>query len=315
VETRHLITFRRIAEVESFTEAARQLGYSQSTVSAHVQALEEAVGGPLFDRSGRRPRLTEIGCRLRDLSEEILSLEDRVRGLGCEGAAPSGELRIAAGESVTVARLGEVLTAYRRNFPSVSLSLRNSFCAVMIDWILRGEADLAVVIMPPLNHADLEVRTLSEEEMVFVAAPWTEPDALVRALETGRMEEGFIFTERGCSYRIAVEHFFRSRGLVPERTMELWSMEAIRRCVQSGLGFSLVPRMYVAEDLRRGTIRELEAPPLGEVFRIQLAWRRNRRLSAAAREFVRIARENARTWAGAAGEGTLPDAPAPASSA
>jgi DNA-binding transcriptional LysR family regulator len=178
----------------------------------------------------------------------------------------------------------------------------------MIDWILRGEADLAAVIMPPLNHPDLEVRTLSEEEMVFVGAPWADEGALLAALETGRLEEGFIFTEQGCSYRIVVEHFFRSRGLVPERTMELWSMEAIKRCVQSGLGISFVPRMYVEGDLRRGTLRELAAPLLGEVFRIQLAWRKNRRLSPAAREFVRIARENARSWSGTA-EKDLPPVP------
>lgn len=296
VDTRHLITFKRIVEVGSFTEAARRLGYSQSTVSAHVQALEEAVGGELFDRRGRRLRITETGSRLLGLAEEMLIVEDRMRGLGSEAAEPSGELRIATAESVTVSRLGGILSAYRRDYPAVSLSLRHTICSEMFRLTLRGEVDLALPIMPPLNHADLEIRTLSEEDMVFVGSPRTGTDAVLSALDSGRLEEGFIFTEPGCSYKRAVEHFFSSRSVVLAHTMELSSMEAIRRCVLSDLGISLVPRMWVGRDLKEGILRELAAPPLGEVFRIQLIWRRNRRLSPAAREFVRLAMEDSRTW-------------------
>ena len=90
METRFLTTFRTIASLESFTLAARQLGYSQSTVSAQIRSLEAETGARLFERTGRKLRLTESGTRLLELSGDILSLETKVRGLSSEGSGPSG---------------------------------------------------------------------------------------------------------------------------------------------------------------------------------------------------------------------------------
>lgn len=298
METRHLTTFLAIVERGGFTEAARRLGYSQSTVSAHIQALEETVGAPLFDRKGRRLGLTEEGSRLRALAEEMLALEARIGALGERGREPSGSLRVGAAESVTVARLGEVLALYRQSFPSVALSLTNASCAQIVEDVLKGETDLAALIMPLVRHPDLEVAILSREAMVFVGSARTERDALLRGLATGNLEEGFLFTEQGCSYRITVESLFRRQGLVPGRVMAFSSVEAIKRCVQSDMGLSFLPRLYIEEELREGTLRELEAPPLEEVFLIQLAWRKKRPLSAAARAFIDLARERALRWDG-----------------
>lgn len=315
METRHLATFLSIVERGGFTEAARRLGYSQSTVSAHIQALEETVGAPLFDRKGRRTGLTEEGSRLRPLAEEMLALEERIGSLGERGGEPSGALRVGAAESVTVARLGEVLALYRQSFPSVSLSLTNASCAQIVEDVLRGETDLAALIMPLVRHPDLEVVVLSREAMLFVGSARTERNALLKGLATGRLEEGFLFTEQGCSYRITVESLFRRHGLVPGRVMAFSSVEAIKRCVQSDMGLSFLPRLYIEEELREGTLRELEAPPMEEVFLIQLVWRKRRPLSAAARAFVDLARARAERWDGNVAEtieevnGELPGGP------
>jgi DNA-binding transcriptional LysR family regulator len=296
VETRFLATFRTTATLESFTLAARQLGYSQSTVSAQIRALETETGTPLVDRSSRRFRLTDAGMRLLDISGDILTLETKVREIASGTAEPSGELRISAVESLIVVRLRETLAIFRKLCPRVRVCLRNSVCVETVDTVVHGDVDLAFVIMPPLKHPDLEIVPLKTEEMVFVAPGGTDENLLVRALELGRLDECFIFTEPGCTYRIVVEHFFRERGILPESRMELWSMDAIRRYVEDGFGISFMPRMYVAESARRGTLTILNAPTPEETFRTQLAYRKRCDLSPAAQEFVRLVLDAAGRW-------------------
>ena len=296
MDTRILTTFRRIVTSGGFSSAASELGYAQSTVSVHIQTLEETLGGPVFDRAGRKPVLTHLGKELLGLSEEMLRLEERVKSLASGSSEPSGELNVATGESVMVSRLGEPLARFKQRYPHVVLRMRNSYCPAMIDWVLRGESDLAVLIMPPLNAPDLETRPLRREEMVFVAAPGKDRNLLLDALDRGKLDECFIHTEQGCSYRVFIENFFRSKGLVLEKTMELWSMEGIKKCVQSGLGISFVPLMYVRGALADGSLEQLAAPPLEESFVIQAAWRKTGALSPAAREFLAILEEDALPW-------------------
>ena len=296
METRFLTTFRAIASLESFTLAARQLGYSQSTVSAQIRSLEAETGAQLFDRTGRKLRLTDTGTRLLELSENILSLETKVRGLSSEGSGPSGELRIAAVESLIVVRLRNILATFREACPNVCVSLHNSVCVETVDSVVHGEVELAFVIMPPLRHPDLDVLPLATEEMVFVASANADDDLLLRALACGRLEDCFIFTEQGCTYRIVVEHFFRERGVIPGRRMEMWSMDAIRRYVESGFGISFMPRMYVEEAIRRGALKILKAPRIEETFCTQLLRKKRCDLSFAACELVRIAQKSAGGW-------------------
>ena len=296
METRFLTTFRTIASLESFTLAARQLGYSQSTVSAQIRSLEAEAGARLFERTGRKLRLTDTGARLLELSENILSLETKVRELSSERSGPSGELRVAAVESLIVVRLRDILARFRKVYPNVCVSLHNSVCVETVDSVVHGEVELAFVIMPPLRHPDLDVLPLATEEMVFVASANVDEELLLRALACGRLEECFIFTEQGCTYRIVVEHFFRERGVIPGHRMEMWSMDAIRQYVENGFGISFMPRMYVEESIRRGAMKILKAPRLEETFCTQLLRKKRCNLSPAACEFVRIAQKAAAGW-------------------
>ncbi len=296
METKLLATFHKIVTTGGFSKAAAELGYAQSTISAQIQALEESLGGAVFERTRKKVFLTSLGKELLNLSEEMLSLEERICSLSSGSSLPEGELNVAAGESVLVARLGNTLARFREAYPQVTLRMQNSCCPVMIDWVLRGERDVAVLIMPPLNHPDLETLVLHEEEMVFIGPPKKDTNLLMKALRGGKFSECFIHTEQGCSYRVFLEHFLRSRGVVPERTMELWSMEGIKKCVQSGLGISFVPLMYVRDALEEGSLTRLAAPPLKETFVIQGIWRKNGRISRASQKFLGLLEEDARSW-------------------
>jgi DNA-binding transcriptional LysR family regulator len=105
-------------------------------------------------------QLTETGSRLLAYSTEILRTYEKIENMPHEQAAVSGELKIAAPESLTVYRLGPVLREYRRTFPQVSIKLSNATCGDNKRALLNGDADIAFMMWPELQETDLIVNTL-----------------------------------------------------------------------------------------------------------------------------------------------------------
>ena len=100
MDPRQLVTFRTVANLSSFTHAASALDYAQSSVSAHVQALEKELGVPLFDRAGRRVVLTEAGQRMLEYANRILRLTDEARDAVRYQDEPIGTLVLSATETM-----------------------------------------------------------------------------------------------------------------------------------------------------------------------------------------------------------------------
>src|SRR5262245_13626548 len=122
MELRQLLTFQTIAETGSFTRAAERLGYVQSNVTAHIQALEGELGVVLFDRLGRQVRLTLAGRRLLDYAGRILTLADEA----CDAVshALSGEVLISAPETLCAHRLPVLLRLARSELPHAQVIFR-----------------------------------------------------------------------------------------------------------------------------------------------------------------------------------------------
>ncbi|MDZ4627338.1 LysR family transcriptional regulator, partial [Bacillus cereus] len=128
MEIRHLITFRTIVDVGSYTNAAIKLGYTQSTITSHIQALEKEIGGQLFSYVKRELKLTALAKELIPLVDELLHSYKRISELRNHKNKVSGELRIAAPESLTISRLGPILREYSIKYPDVKIILSNGTC-------------------------------------------------------------------------------------------------------------------------------------------------------------------------------------------
>ncbi|MEH7549439.1 LysR family transcriptional regulator [Neobacillus vireti] len=128
MEIRHFVTFKKVIEFGSFTQAAEHLGYTQSTVTSHIQALEKQIGAPLFERMGRKIMLTDVGKKMMPYTQEILDTYSKIESIASEEKDVRGELKIAAPESLTVYRLEPILREYRNKFPHVSINLSNATC-------------------------------------------------------------------------------------------------------------------------------------------------------------------------------------------
>ncbi len=249
--------FRSVARVGSFTKAAEMLDYAQSSITAQVQSLEEELGNRLFERLGRKVVLTKEGEKLLTYADQILKLSAEAREVISGSAAPRGTLSIGAPESLCVYRLPELLQNYRKLYPAVEIVLKIGTCIDFINWLRNNEIDVAFFLEREINIQDLIVKILFDEPLVMLAGAG---HTLTRKDQVGLEDlhgEYLILTERGCSYRAVFEAMMNEAGVQPSSTLEFGSVEAIKKCVISGLGITLLPRVAVEVELAGGQLIDI----------------------------------------------------------
>lgn len=239
----------------SYTNAAVKLGYTQSTITAHIQALEEGLGGEVFTYVKRELKLTSLGKELLPLVDELLHSYNRISQMKNRDKV-SGELRIAAPESLTISRLGPILKEYLTRYPDVKLILSNGTCGQNQKDLMSGHVDVAFMVWTKLESDDCVHHELHHEEIVFVTAP-----GKIQSFDEYKQNgtAGFFITnEEGCSYRSMFERYLANQKLPAFQTMELWSLEAIKKAVMSGLGFAALPYVTVKDEVEQGLLNIME---------------------------------------------------------
>src|SRR5687768_17710567 len=109
MELRLLATFEKVADVLSFTRAAADLGYAQSSVTSQIRALESSLGVDLFERLGSRIRLTEAGERLLPYARRMIDLAEEAQAAVTGADEPAGTITVGTMESLTSYRLPPLL--------------------------------------------------------------------------------------------------------------------------------------------------------------------------------------------------------------
>lgn len=249
-----LKVFRQVVEQGGFASASRQLGLSPAAVSKNIAELERHVAARLLNRTTRRMSLTEAGTRYYEQVARILDdLQEAEQSLGPMQSEPSGTLRVSAPMSLSLLRICPAIPAFLERYPQVSLDLNLEDRRVDI---VKEGFDLAIRGTDRLEDSSLVARKLMTLDHVLCAAPSyfrrvgmpAAPEA-VRAMErvqftlSGHADE-WVFTRAGQTQRVPV----RGRYKVS-------SSLAVRDALRAGFGISLVPRVYVQEDLDSGVLQ------------------------------------------------------------
>jgi DNA-binding transcriptional LysR family regulator len=263
MEYRQLVAFRMVAKTLSFTHAATQLSYAQSTVTAQIKGLEAELRVPLFDRSGGRVRLTAFGERLLPYAERMLGLADEARRAIHHDGDLFGKLIVGTGEVVTTYRLPGLIESFHHRYPDVYLSLQNSFPD--IDKVLRpldlGEADVILLHGTRWVTDGLRTQMIGHEDMALVSAP-DHPLVHRGALSPSDLDGvRSIVTGPQCVYARLYDSELGHNDVRPAGPLEFGTVEAVKRAVASGLGVSLLPRVAVQDALSAGDLSVLPWQP------------------------------------------------------
>ena len=265
---------RLLVEIErrgSVSGAAAEIGIGQPSASQHLRLLEAAAGERLVERDGRGSRLTEAGRVLAArASQALTTLAAADEELAALSGLQAGTIHLGASTAPGVYLLPDTLGCFRREFPNVTVEVEIASSGEVLDRLLRGAVQLAIV---GAQRADPRValEPFLEDELVGIAKPGLLPlDA--GALTADRLS-GFMFLarEQGSSTRALVEEELAAAGAVPAGVWELGSSEAIKRAAREGLGVSFLSRHAVAEEVERGDLevfRLAGRPPLRRSFSI-----------------------------------------------
>ena len=253
MDLKQLEYFVRVAEMGSFTKAASALGVAQPALSRQVRLLEVELRQTLLLRNGRGATPTDAGKLLLDHSRGILHQVERARD---EMRRVRGGLmgRMAIGLPPTLARLLTVpLTrAFRQHMPQVQLSITEGLSTAMVDSVILGRLDLAVLYNAQAI-ADIELSPLFDEPLVLVQARQPglledPPPPPVSLLEVAQYP--LVIPSRPNALRMHVETEMARQGLRPTIALEIDGVGAILDLVADGMGSAILSAHAVAGSVR-----------------------------------------------------------------
>ncbi|MFD2445288.1 LysR family transcriptional regulator [Bacillus sp. CGMCC 1.16607] len=283
MEIRQLQSFKAVVELNSFTKAAHTLQYSQASITSHIQQLEDELGFSLFDRLGKQIQLTKMGKDLYQYSVELLTVYSKIKHISSDDHTMKGEIRVGAAETLTVYKLGSVISKYKKAYPEVTFSLINDHCSLLRERLHSGELDMAITLEPKVNDPHLITEIWSEEPLVFVG----DSNHSVKSIEEAD-GECFIFSANNCELRQFFEGYLIANGINTYSHLEFTSMEAIKQCVVSGLGISLMPYISIEALLRDEKMKVIVSSDENPMFYAQISYHKNKWLSKAHEKFIEM---------------------------
>lgn len=274
MDIRQLTTFQRAATLLSFSRAAAELNYAQSSVTGQIRGLENSLGVELFERlSGRQVRLTPAGRRLLPYAERLLSLADEARGATAGPPEPSGQLVIGTMESLATYRLPPVLEYFHHRYPDLQLVLRPGSGAETLHALRQGTVDLGMLVSAETRHSGVDSEVLGPEPLVAVVGPRHPLAGRARVTSADLRGVPILAPECGRGHRRLLEAELRNRPGAPVPLLESGTVESTKRWAAAGLGVGLLSEVAVQEDMAAGVLVPLAWRPPFEVF-TQLVRRR-----------------------------------------
>lgn len=280
-----------VAREQSFSRAAQALHRTQPAVSQAIRRLESEIGEPLFDRSSKDGTLTAAGRVLHDFGQQMLNLRQSAQTAVKElKDLQRGKLAVGANE-YTVMYLLPVIPVFRARHPHIKVEVKRSLASRIPAEILGRDVEIGIVSYKPSDATIASVSVMTDELALIVSPehPLAKRDA-VSVRELGA--ESFIAHNVASPYREKVVRTFEKYRTPLNISMEMPTLEAIKRLVEQGMGVALVPRLTARREIARQEVVALTVREMRLERSIHLIYRKGATLSHAARAFLRVAKES-----------------------
>ena len=258
--------FRTVVQEGGVIRAANKLNRVQSNITTRIKQLEQRIGRVLFRKQGRGLVLSPEGELLLSYAQRLFRLADEAENELRSGRA-IGVFRIGALESTAGSRLAPILSRFHRQHPGVVVELVTGTTGALLQRVASFEIEAAFV-SEPFTPGTLDSRKVFEEELVLVTGK--DVGAVRRARDLAGMT--LIAFANGCSYRKRVEDWLGASSIMPARTLEFASYQAMIACVAAGTGFAIVPRSLLETLRATQDVRQHELPAKVRKNRTHLVW-------------------------------------------
>lgn len=252
MDIKNLLTFIQVAELGSFTRAARKLGYSQSTVSFQIRQLEEELKSQLFERINHTVALTEKGRETLVYAHQISKLTQELKTSMARERAVTGHVRLGMAESLCMSLLREDFHIFREQYPGITLTIIAAGTEEMFRLMNHNEVDAILTLDNHIYNTEYVIAREEQVKMHFVAAP-ENPLVRMNSVSVSRLvKEPFLLTEKGMSYRRLMDEKMAEMCLEVQPVVETGSTELICRLVSQNTGISFLPDYVTEREVKAG---------------------------------------------------------------
>lgn len=279
---RQLEIFIRIAETGSVSRAAEALALSQSATSTALGELEKQFDCKLFDRTGKRLHLNEMG---RLLLPKALALLDRGNEIQhfLEDKQLVGRTNVGAAMTIGNYLVTMFIGIFMRQYPGSEFKLKVQNTQDIVEQIASFQLDLGF-IEGHCQHPDILVEHWIDDELTVFCAP-DHPLATQKTVSIKRlMQQDWIMREPESNTRQTLERALP--GAVPVPRLELGQTEGIKRAVESGLGISCISKLALRDAFRRGSLVPIKTPALNLTRTFSIIRHQNKSMTPGMKAFL-----------------------------
>jgi DNA-binding transcriptional LysR family regulator len=283
----HLEGFLEVAKVRNFSRAAAILYRTQPTLSQQIQRLEREFGEKLFEREYLAVRLTAAGVALRRYAEEMLALRsEALEAINQAKENPRGSLRIGTNDATCLYVLPQTLVGFRRLYPLVQVNIYRNFSHKILEKIQEGNLEIGIVSLPR-NVKGLEIIPIFSAELKVLLPP-DHPLAGKNEITPADISFYPLLLPKTGRTRKMIEDLLRPYKKTLQVSMELASVEIIKKYVSAGIGISLLPEAFAQAEVAAGTLKLVSLQGQKLYRELGVVYRRGSSLSLPAKAFLEI---------------------------
>lgn len=279
MDIKNIRTFVRVAELKSFTKAAEEMNYVQSTVTMQIKQIEKELGYPLFDRIGKKVSLTMNGNQFLSYAYEILNVMEKADNIANDSENISGKLRIGVTESLMFGVLVDLLPEFKKKHKNLDLTFKTGHTTDLIEELKHNELDMIYISKSINTDPELCYYYKREEKLVFICGnenPYANRENIsIKEL----FENPFIVTEKeGICYKRLSEIAARNNSVV-FNSIEVDSVYVITELIKHGMGFGFLPEYSVSKQIEKGVLKELKVDIEPQIYYSQILCHKSRWVS------------------------------------
>ena len=286
MELRNLITFIHVAELGSFTKAAEQLGYSQSTISFQIKQLEDELDCLLFERISHTITLTERGHELVSYAHQIRALTDDFKESLTKEEECSGHIHIVTPDSVCEDMLYSHYMNFHNKYPDISIKFTTADTSVMFDMLDHNEADAIITLD---SHSYRKDYVIAKEELLsmhFVTSRRSKYADKKNLKMMDIINEPFILTECGQGYRRVFDKELAKKSLDITPVLEIGRTDIITNILAKSNMISFLPDFVTREQIASGALCYLDVVDMNIDIWKQLIYHKNKWMSKSLKTFI-----------------------------
>ena len=276
MELRNLNTFMKVAEIQNFSQAAEELGYSQSAITVQIRQLEGELGVRLFDRIGKNIVITQYGRDFIGYASAVLEAAARAEAFAATPETLRGTVTVGTLESILTGVFSKIVPAFHSAYPQIDTLLKDEAVDQLKESLDHNTVDLILTLDQPLSNKNWVKLYEKKEEIVVVANAELPIARRERVTLEDLVSQEFILMPQNSCYRIQFDQALQDHNLTISPFLELESTYTAIRLIREQPYLSVLPRYAVQNWIGGGKLKILNVEGCHMFEYLQLLHHKNK---------------------------------------